>query len=90
MRKRDKLFSKAHASRNSTDWKAFRAYRNYVTKTVRNAHHDYVNGMVGKNLTSNPKSFWSYVKLKRTETLMFQHLKQQAKCAAQILKKLKP
>ena len=87
MRKRDKLFSKAHASRNSTDWKAFRAYRNYVTKTVRNAHHDYVNGVVGKNLTSNPKSFWSYVKLKRTENLGVPTLKTASKMCSTDLEK---
>ena len=46
-----------------------RSYRNYVTKRVRKAHHDYVNDVIGKNISENPKSFWSYIKLTKTENL---------------------
>ena len=75
MRKRDKLLTKAHISNNQIDWKSFRSYRNYVTKLVRSSHRDYVNNVIGNNLTENPKSFWSYVKLMRTENLGIPTLK---------------
>ena len=74
MRKRDKLFSKARKTSLSADWKAYKAYRNNVTKPVRNSHHSYINDVIGNNLTQNPKSFWSYVKLNKTENLGYSAL----------------
>ena len=87
MRKRDKLFSLARKTNKSSDWKAFREYRNYVTKIVRNSHHSYVNDVIGNSLTENPKSFWSYVKLKRTETLGIPTLKTKDKVCSTDLDK---
>ena len=75
MRKRDKMFSKARKTNNSSDWRAYRMRRNYVTKLVKNSHRDYVNNVIGESLTENPKSFWSYVKLSRTENMGIPTLK---------------
>ena len=69
MRKRDRLFSKARRSNSSHDWKIYRSYRNYVTKVVRNAHRSYINTIIGPQLTENPKRFYSYINLRRTESM---------------------
>ena len=69
IRKRDRKFSKARKSKNSSDWKDYRSYQNYVTKSVRKAQNDYVNDVIGKNISKNPKLFWSYIKLTKTENL---------------------
>ena len=87
MRKRDLLFSLARKTNKSSDWKAFREYRNYVTKIVQNSHHSYVNDVIGNSLTENPKSFWSYVKLKRTENLGIPTLKTKDKVCSTDLDK---
>ena len=75
MRKRDRKFSKTRKSKNSSDWNDYRSYRNYVTKSVPKAHHDYVNDVIDKNISENPKSFWSYIKLTKTENLGIPTLK---------------
>ena len=79
MRKRDRLFVKARRSKNQHDWATFRSYRNKVTKLVRNAHTRYINEVVGGSLKDNPKSFWSYVKLMRTENTGIPPLKSEGK-----------
>ena len=84
MRKRDKLFSKARKTSLSADWKAYKAYRNNVTKLVRNSHHSYINDVIGNNLTQNPKSFWSYVKLNKTENLGIPTLKTTKMCSTDL------
>lgn len=66
MRKRDKLFSKARKTSISADWKKYKLYRNYVTKLVRSSHQNYINDAI-------PKSFWSYVKLKKQKILGSPH-----------------
>ena len=67
MRKRDRMFKKAQRNSSTTNWQAYRQYRNKVAKLVQQAHHEYINNVIGSSLTENPKSFWSYVKLCRTD-----------------------
>ena len=69
MRKRDKLFKKAHKHPSTAAWKSFRQYRNKVAKLAHQAHHDYIQNVIGKSLEDNPKVFWSYVKQCRTESI---------------------
>ncbi|XP_072022153.1 uncharacterized protein [Amphiura filiformis] len=69
MRKRDTLYSKARKHPSDQSWRTFRQYRNKVTSLVHNAHQEYVNNIIGANIVEKPKSFWSYVKLMRTENL---------------------
>jgi hypothetical protein len=79
MRKRDRLYTKAKKSHNRHTWAQYRMFRNKVTKSIRCAHHRYINEVVGGNLQENPKSFWSYVKLMRTENLGIPPLKYDGK-----------
>ena len=53
----------------------FRQYRNKVASLVHRAHDNYVNNIVGGSLSENPKTFWSYVKMMRTENLGIPTLK---------------
>ena len=69
MRKRDALYKKARHTHTGNGWATFRAYRNMVTKLVQHAHNNYVNNIIGDSLVEQPKKFWSYVKLMRTENL---------------------
>ncbi len=71
MRKRNSLYKKARSTHTGDGWSKYRKYHNHVhvTKLVHNAHSDYVNTIIGGSLTKQPKRFWSYVKLMRTENL---------------------
>ena len=53
MRKRDKLFSQTRKTDKPSYWKAYRQYRNYVTKIVRNSHQSYINNVIGNSLAQN-------------------------------------
>lgn len=82
MRKRDRLYTLARKLNLSSHWKSFRQYRNSVTKIVRQAHINYVNNIIGGSLTEKPKTFWSYVKLMRTENLGIPTLRTPSKLCA--------
>ena len=71
MRKRDRLYRKAHKLQNNKAWHEFRQFRNHVAKAVHRArcNYMYVNSVIGASLAVKPKTFWSYVKLMRTENL---------------------
>ena len=69
MRKRDILFLRARKSNSNTDWSNFRKFRNSVAKSIILSHKNYINNIIGSNLVENPKCFWSYVKLKRTDNI---------------------
>ena len=69
MRKRDRLFHRARKSNSNIDWENFRKFRNSVAKSIISSHKNYVNNIIGSNLVENPKCFWSYVKLKRTDNI---------------------
>ena len=43
--------------------------RNKVAKIVQKAHYNYINHTIGDRLTEQPKSFFSYVTLMRTENI---------------------
>ena len=44
-------------------------FRNSVGKSIISSHKNYINNIVGSNKVENPKCFWSYVKLKRTDNI---------------------
>ena len=69
MRKQDRLFHRARKSNSNIDWANFRKFRNSVAKTIISSHKNYINNIIGSNLVENPKCFWSYVKLKRTDNI---------------------
>ena len=79
MRKRDRLYVKAKKSNVSRDWSLFKQHRNKLAKTVHQAHMNYVNNVVGASLHEKPKTFWSYVKLMKTENLGIPALRSQTK-----------
>ena len=82
MRKRDRLFKKARRNPSTAAWQSYRQYRNKVAKLVHQAHNNYVNNVVGDSLSDNPKTFWSYVKLCRTENMGIPSLRQDDKLYA--------
>ena len=69
MIKRDRLFHRARKSNSNIDWANFRKFRNSVAKTIISSHKNYINNIIGSNLVENPKCFWSYVRLKRTDNI---------------------
>ena len=69
MRKQDRLFHRARKSNSNIDWANFRKFRNSVAKTIISSHKNYINNIIGSNLVENPKCFWSYVRLKRTDNI---------------------
>ena len=75
MRKQDRLFLRARKSNSNNDWSNIRKFRNFVGKLITSSHRIYMNNVIGSNLVENPKSFWSYVKLKRTDNICVPTLK---------------
>ena len=70
MRKRERLYKKARAKRDIKSWKVYNWQRNHVQKLSHKAHEDYIIGVIGQSLSDgNPKKFFSYLKLKRTENI---------------------
>ena len=70
IRKRERLFKKARRSKRASHWQCYKSYRNLVKKQIQQAHESYVNEVVGGSLEEgNAKSFWNYIKLKRTESI---------------------
>ena len=69
MKKRDRLFPRARKSNSNTDWSNFRKFVNSGAKCITSSHKNYINNNIGSNLVVNPKWFWSYVKLKRTDNI---------------------
>ena len=49
--------------------KCYRKFRNSVAKSIISSHKNYINNIIGSNLVKNPKYFWSYAKLKRTDNI---------------------
>ena len=79
MRKRDRMYSLARRTNSPVKWKSFRQYRNSLAKYIKQAHINYINEVVGGSLTDRPKTFWSYVKLMKTENLGIPTLRTQTK-----------
>ena len=46
---------------------AFKSFRNKTAKAIRKSYLTYINEVIGKTLSENPKRFWSYVKTMNTE-----------------------
>ena len=42
---------------------------NSVAELIISSHKNYINNNAGNNLDENPKCFWSYVKLTRTDNI---------------------
>ena len=42
-------------------------------------HYDYINHTIGDRLTEQPRSFWSYVQLMRTENIGIPRLRTQTR-----------
>ena len=69
IRKRDRLFLRTRKSNSNTNWSNCRKFLNSVAKSTILSHKNYINNIIGSNLVQNPKYFWSYVKLKRTDKI---------------------
>ena len=82
MRKRDRLFKKARRQSCSAAWREYRQFRNKVAKAVHKAHCDYINNVIGASLQDNPKSFWSYIKMCRSENIGIPPLRTSTKLCA--------
>ena len=46
-----------------------------MSNLIKDSHNSYLNDVIGDSLTENPKKFWSYVKLSRSENLGIPPLK---------------
>ena len=63
------MHAKAKKSKNNTHWEKFRGLRQLVNKRVAHSYQDYINTVIGDSLKENPKRFWSFIKLKKTESV---------------------
>jgi hypothetical protein len=76
MRKRDRLHKSARSSKDQNKWQKFRTFRNNLTAKIKRSHSDYLTNIIGSSLKSeNPKPFWNYIKLMKTENTSIPILK---------------
>ena len=76
IRKRDKLPNKDRHSRENSDWSTYRKQRNNVVNLKKSSYNDYICNIIGDSLSSNPKRFWSHVKMAQTENIEIPTLKE--------------
>ena len=70
MRKREKLYKKARTRNNKEAWTAYKKQRNLVQRKIHYAHDQYISEVIGQSLKEgNPKRFFSYLGIKRTENM---------------------
>ena len=69
MHKRDKLYSEAKKTKSQRLWNSYKRQRNFVTSQIRQAHHNYMEEVLGPSLETNPKKFWSFVRSQRREAV---------------------
>ena len=82
VRRRDKLHSRARNYQDVVHWDHFRQCRDKVARMLQRAYHNYINHTNGDSLTEQPRSFWSCVKLMRTENIGIPTLRTQTKLCA--------
>ena len=87
MQKIYKLHSRARKYQDVVHLDHFHQCRNKVAKMTQKAPYNYINHTIGDRLTEQPRSFWSYVKLMRTENIGIPTLRTQTKlCTTDIEK----
>ena len=59
-RKCSRLLKKAKQTKKTKHMGAFKSFRNKTAKANRKSYLTYINEVIGKTLSENPKRFWSY------------------------------
>ena len=77
IRRKHKLYQKAKQTQHKEDWDKYKLHKSATQREVRKAHWDYVNKTLTESLESgNNKSFWKYIKSKRSDSIGIAGLKQ--------------
>ena len=62
-RRRNKSHKKAKQTGLNKHWEQFRELRRQTTKALATSYKSYVNNQIGDSLKTNPKRFWSFIKV---------------------------
>jgi hypothetical protein len=68
-RKRNKSHKKAKQTGRNSDWEKFRQLRRQASKAAAKSYSDYLNNHIGESLKTNPKQFWSFMKVNKRECI---------------------
>ena len=68
IRRRDRAYHKAKASKKDRDWKRYRTLKTEVKRNIRTAHNQYISNIISPDSKQTPKRFWSFIKSKRQES----------------------
>ncbi len=77
-RKKQRVYNKSNCgnrTKRAKYWAKFEQLRKQVQKTLRQARVDYLNNIIGSSLNENPKSFYSYVKKLKVDSVGIQQLR---------------
>ena len=74
-RKKQRLFKSAKSSNSSAAWNKYKSHRKKTTREINKTRNDYVSNLLGENLQSNPKKFWSYIKSLKQDNVSIPPLK---------------
>ena len=67
IRKKRRLWKQAKPSGDPAKWVKYKRLSNSVKNHLNKAYWNYVNDVLTASLKTNPKTFWSFVKLKRVK-----------------------
>lgn len=79
IRRRNRAFKRAKASKNEQDWTAYRILRKTIHQELRKAHIEHLNGLFSNDV--NKKSFWSFIKSRKQDSFGVGILKADGKLA---------
>jgi hypothetical protein len=67
-RKKQKAYDKVKASKKTKDWDHYKSIKRKCQIECRKAYNNYVSTMLNNDIKSNPKSLWSFIKIKRCDS----------------------
>ena len=61
-KKKQKLFKKAKKTKQPAHWSNYKNFRKFVRNNLKEARNNYICNTLKNSLNDNPKTFWSYIK----------------------------
>lgn len=75
-RKKHRYYNRAKKTKKASDWTKFQNLKRELAQAIRQAHIDYVNGILEDSLDEgNPRPFWRYIKSQKQDNFGIAPLK---------------
>ena len=68
IQKKNRTYNTAKKTGKTKDWDRFHQLKRQTQTTCKQIYNDYISNMLEEDSTTNPKTFWSFIKSKTSET----------------------